>query len=158
MTFWCLIKTNKCILISTAVACFEALILLQLLLNPFRSKPLCLYALLKPHAKMFKPRVYKPQFSRSTPIIFSQLKRRKHKLHVHTNDWLSSGLLKLLTGGVYIPGLFAWTKVEISTLLSIIWNMCSILSNLCTLSTICREEFQQSYSTCLTTECKQCMP
>ena len=107
---------------------------------------------------MFKPRVYKPQFSGSTPILFSQLKRKNHKLHVHTNDWLSSGLLKLLTGGVYIPGLFAWTKVEISTLLSIIWNMCSILSNLCTLSTICREEFQQSYSACLTTECKQCMP
>ena len=127
-------------------------------INPFRSKPLCFYALLKPHAKTFKPRVYKPQFSGSTPILFSQLKRKNHKLHVHTNDWLSSGLLKLLTGGVYIPGLFAWTKVEISTLLSIIWNMCSILSNLCTLSTICREEFQQSYSTCLTTECKQCMP
>jgi len=38
-----------------------------------------------------------------------------------TNDWLSSGFWKLLTGDVYVPGLLACTNVEISSLVFMSW-------------------------------------
>lgn len=78
-----------------------------------------------------------------------------------TSDWLvSSGLLKLFIGAVNVPGLFACTKVEMSALLFINWNIHSMLSNLCTLSTIYKVKcinrsyipvfdlFVESYVTC----------